>query len=68
MEDAGETRSPPPTFRAEQVEAKEADQKLYKLPGMEGEWTMQQLVDMELQHDPRLAHVRCRCWGQQHHN
>jgi hypothetical protein len=33
------------------------EQRMYSLPGLQGEWTLQQLVDMELQRDPRLAQV-----------
>ncbi|KAL4444557.1 hypothetical protein ABPG77_002374 [Micractinium sp. CCAP 211/92] len=33
-------------------------EQLYELPGLEGRWTMEQLVEMDLQRDPRVGQVR----------
>lgn len=33
-------------------------QQHFELPGLEGRWTLEQLVEMELQRDPRLGQVR----------
>lgn len=44
----------------QQEEHQQADQqppRHYSLPGLDGQWTLQQLVDMEMEHDPRLAQV-----------
>lgn len=45
-------------------------EQLYELPGLEGRWTMEQLVEMDLQRDPRvgqasLCRPRRRHWPDQ---